>query len=88
MDLIFIDGGHSEETVGSDWANCEPLMHDQTIVYFDDYPRWGIGPVVDAIDRDRYDVTITKEFDEFPDVFSGKSELVRFHLARVCKRLR
>jgi predicted O-methyltransferase YrrM len=88
MDFIFIDGGHSEETVASDWANCQALMHQRSVVYFDDYPRWGVGPVVDAIDRDRYDVVITKEFDEFPDIFSNGDTLVPFHMARVTLRPR
>jgi glycosyltransferase involved in cell wall biosynthesis/predicted O-methyltransferase YrrM len=37
MDLIFIDGGHSIETIRSDWANCQQFIKDDTIVYFDDY---------------------------------------------------
>ena len=37
MDLIYIDGGHTIETTRSDWQNSIPLMHDGTVVYFDDY---------------------------------------------------
>ena len=73
MDLIFIDGGHSEETVAFDWKNAQRLMHDNTVVYFDDYPNWGVGPVVDSIKG--FDVSIQPEYD----VFGGKP----FHLARV-----
>lgn len=79
MDFIFIDGGHSEETVASDWEHCRKLMHDRTIVYFDDYPNWGIGPVVRAIEASgQYDVQITSEFDVFGER--------KFHLARVAVR--
>lgn len=37
QDFIFIDGGHSIETVRSDWSYVRSLMHDSTIVMFDDY---------------------------------------------------
>lgn len=36
-DFIFIDGGHSLETISSDWSNCQRLMNDDTVVVFDDY---------------------------------------------------
>jgi hypothetical protein len=65
MDLIFIDGGHSYETVLSDWTSVEPLISDTTSVFFDDYPNFGIGPVVDQIDRSAWDVTIFPTVDRF-----------------------
>ncbi len=37
MDLIFIDGGHSVETIRGDWANAKKLMKENTVVVFDDY---------------------------------------------------
>ncbi len=37
MDLIFIDGGHSLETIASDWDAVKQLMDKDTIVLFDDY---------------------------------------------------
>jgi hypothetical protein len=37
IDFVFIDGGHSLETVRSDWNNIKRLMHRGTIVLFDDY---------------------------------------------------
>lgn len=89
MDLIFIDGGHSDETVTSDWKHCRKLMHDRTIVYFDDYPNWGIGPVVDAIDRQEYDVAIMAEYDEFtvnPEFANDGLTTRKFQLARVARR--
>lgn len=56
MDLIYIDGGKSYETVKSDWENCKKLMHDETVVVFDDYGvPIGITKVVDEIGSD-YDV--------------------------------
>lgn len=63
MDFIFMDGGHSYETVKSDWECSERLMHPRTIVVFDDvfnkiYP--GPTKVVNAIDRKKYKVEILK----------------------------
>lgn len=66
MDFIFIDGGHSYETVLSDWESVEPMIGEKTTVFFDDYPNFGIGPVVDAIDRTKWDVTICPTVDRFP----------------------
>lgn len=67
MDFVFLDGGHSVATIASDWAAVEQVMHDQTVVIFDDY--WvektdeGAKTVVDQIDRDKYEVTILKPQD-------------------------
>lgn len=50
MDLIYIDGGHSLETVASDWAAASKLAAPGTIVLFDDYydncDEFGCGPLV------------------------------------------
>lgn len=37
MDLIYIDGGHTVETIRNDWQYSSMLMHKDTIAYFDDY---------------------------------------------------
>lgn len=66
MDLIFIDGGHSYETVLSDWNSVEPMVGPDTSVFFDDYPNFGIGKVVDGIDRNVWDVTVFPTVDRFP----------------------
>lgn len=68
MDLIFIDGGHSYETVSSDWHYCQHLMHAGTVVFLDDYwsrPDAGIDRVVAAIDRERYEVEVLDPEDKF-----------------------
>lgn len=76
MDFIFIDGGHSRETIQNDWDTCAQLMHERTIVIFDDY--WpnntedGAKPIVDAIDRAQYDVTILPITDTFDNPTFGK----------------
>ena len=58
MDLIFIDGGHSHETVKSDWENSRALMHDKTAVFFHNYDFAGVKKLVDSISRDEYLVEI------------------------------
>jgi len=37
MDLIYIDGGHSPETIRSDWNNVKRFIKPSTVVFFDDY---------------------------------------------------
>jgi predicted O-methyltransferase YrrM len=37
QDLIFLDGGHSLETIDSDWAALQPVISHQTTVLLDDY---------------------------------------------------
>ena len=69
MDFIFIDGGHSLETVRNDWNHASRLMHSGTIIIFDDY--WpekldgGAKPIVDIIDHSIYEVKILPKFDVF-----------------------
>lgn len=58
MDLIFIDGGHSYETVRSDWENSKSLMYDETAVFFHNYNFSGVKRVVDNISREEYVVKI------------------------------
>jgi len=69
MDLVFIDGGHRVETVASDWKFAQTLMHDKTIVVFDDVFEElsfiGAKITVDAIDRSKYDVKISNEVDDY-----------------------
>ena len=90
MDLVFIDGGHSQETVASDWINVQGLLHAGSVVVFDDYPNWGIGPVVDIIDREKWDVKIMPIEDVFSVnwrfVSESSSEKMGFQFARVQPR--
>jgi predicted O-methyltransferase YrrM len=68
MDLIFIDGGHSYETVSNDWEHCRRLMHGSTVVLLDDYwdePDAGTDRVVREIDESRYDVKVLDPEDTF-----------------------
>lgn len=49
MDIIYIDGCHAYPWVRSDWENVRKLMHDKTVVVFDDYPGDGVRRVIDEM---------------------------------------
>lgn len=61
MDFVFIDGGHSLETVQSDWDCVRKILKRGSVVCFDDY--WdslecGCRKTVDAIDPKKYSVIV------------------------------
>lgn len=70
-DLVFIDGGHSYDTVATDWANAQRLLAPGGIVFFDDYTNedpvvhegFGVTRLVDGIDRDRWRVKLLHPVD-------------------------
>ena len=73
FDLIHIDGGHSFETVQSDWKNTMELIDSSTVVFFDDYTNhrgitkggFGVNKVVDRIDSSKFQVKVSKNRDYF-----------------------
>lgn len=75
MDFIFIDGGHSLETIASDWYWASQLMNSKTAVVFDDY--WlgrtdaGSKVMVDSINRSKYSVAIWPLVDRFSKINSS-----------------
>ena len=71
MDFIFIDGGHSLETITSDWKYCSKLLHAKTVVMFDDYypdrTDAGAKPLIDRLVPDsRYAVKIIQPPIKYP----------------------
>lgn len=73
IDFVFVDGGHSVETIASDWAFVRRMMSPRTVVIFDDYymnsptqvPGVGCQSLVDGLDRAEYDVRLQKSEDRF-----------------------
>ena len=68
MNLIFIDGGHSLETIASDWEHVRHLMDADTIVLFDDYytnrTDYGCKTLIDQLIVDKqYRVVLLEPAD-------------------------
>mgnify|MGYP001564780356 CR=1 FL=1 len=73
MDFIYIDGGHSYETIATDWHYAEKLMGPKTVVIFDDY--WpdgykgdkinGCNRIIEALDRKKFIVELLPVYDQF-----------------------
>ena len=85
FDVAFLDGGHSYETVRSDWLALIPLFHSGSVVFFDDYIvgraadalGCGVAKVVDEIDRSQYRVKLLHPIDTAvmnrpPGIFSTR----------------
>jgi hypothetical protein len=89
-DFIFIDGGHSEETIKSDWNNVREIIGDKTIVMFDDYyidkksemTGFGCNALVDNLDRQIYDVDILEPMD----IFNKDWGTLKIKMVKVCKK--
>lgn len=80
MDLIFIDGGHTFETIQNDWNRARQLMHDKTVIVFDDYwtgpalthPIYRVGGCKPLIDNLKgYQVEILEPTDKFPHLWAN-----------------
>ena len=68
MDIIFIDGGHSTETIAADWENVQPLVAEKTVIFFDDFWNYGEGgcnQVVAEIARTGHSVKVLDPPDRF-----------------------
>jgi hypothetical protein len=89
-DLFFIDGGHSVETIRSDWSAIARALRPEATVIFDDYymndasevPGLGCQTIVDALDRTKYEVTLLDPVDEFPKEWG----VLKVRFAQVRKR--
>jgi len=87
-ELVFIDGGHAVETIGSDWENVRRLMTRRTIVVFDDYyvdrpdliEKFGCNKIVDSLGTE-FDV----EFPDRIDAFERENGLFKIRMAKVTK---
>lgn len=85
MDVIFIDGGHSDETVASDWSCAREVMGPKTVVIFDDYWNYkegGSNATVKGIDRELFDVTLLEPVDEYQRPYGS----LRTQFAKVTRR--
>ena len=72
-DLIYIDGGHSLDTVAADWENAKNMMTPESVVIFDDYfdeiPWIGCKVLIDGLNRHIYDVKLGYCVDDYSHPF-------------------
>jgi hypothetical protein len=73
--LIFIDGGHSQETMLNDWLFAKHYMHqinNEVFVFFDEYNyfydtnrtrQWACQFIVEDLDDKTYSVEISPDED-------------------------
>lgn len=82
MSLIFVDGGHSLETIESDWNSIRGLIGPETIVLFDDYYEnrsdFGCKPLIQGLRG--YTVELLDPVDHIP-----QNDL-RIRMARVMQQ--
>lgn len=86
MDFVFIDGGHSIETVQSDWKYAQMVMSEETVVVFDDYRNRddvGCKRVVEGIDKTKFEVKILPIQDKFKEEWG----ILRVNFVQVKKRV-
>jgi hypothetical protein len=89
-DLVFVDGGHSIETIAADWSAVRSAMGPGTTVIFDDYypdpapelAGLGCQGMIDQLDRSTYDVEVLEPTDTFEQPWG----LLRIRMARVALR--
>lgn len=69
IDLAFIDGGHSDETVRSDFGAVLPCLSPGASIMLDDYwnypPGGGCNALVDGLDRSAFGVEMLEPVDRF-----------------------
>lgn len=78
IDFIFIDGGHAVDTIRSDWQSLLHFMHEETVVFFDDYyvdcphltQAFGCNRVISELDLHRFQWRMLDDVDNF--VHEGK----------------
>ena len=73
-DLVYIDGGHSLETVAFDWSQIKTIIGKGTIVIFDDYitpdQKWGCNKVIKNLDTTLYNIDILPVIDNIDNKFN------------------
>jgi predicted O-methyltransferase YrrM len=81
MDLVYIDGGHSIDTIENDWKYCKEVLSYGGVAFFDDYfpemPFIGCKVTVDKIDRIEFIVEVLPTITNFQQAWGiQKAQLV------------
>jgi hypothetical protein len=74
--FIFIDGGHSIETIGNDWDNCSRLVDANGVIFMDDFygntelaKSFGCNQLLERLESDpRWKVDVLPATDTFEDI--------------------
>lgn len=90
VDFVLIDGGHSIETIRSDWNNVKDLMGQKTVVIFDDYYTnteievEGVGcqTLIDSLNANDYEVQILEPMDSFAKEWG----VLKINMVKVVKK--
>lgn len=73
VDFIFIDGGHSLETIESDWRNLQKFITIKTVIILDDYypndNSKGCRKLVHGLSLDKWNIEWLEPVDEFENNF-------------------
>lgn len=79
VDFVWIDGGHSLETIASDWANVKRVLTPDAEVYFDDY--FTGGPDIEKVGCNKLVATLKHEIlpQKDPVVNGGWTQIVRVY---------
>lgn len=71
IDFVWLDGGHSLETINSDWENIQHCIHKDTVILLDDYyqdsavaENYGCRQLIKSLDKQRWDIDILPESDD------------------------
>lgn len=72
MDLVFLDGGHSLNTIANDWVAVTHVMSANTFVVFDDYylnrVDFGCQSLIETLRKQGdYEIKLLDPIDHFPE---------------------
>lgn len=82
IDLAFIDGGHSDETVRADFENVLKVLKPRGSIMLDDFWNYpgggGCNALVRSLDTSRFEVSILPPIDSFAKPYGTlKTQMVR-----------
>ena len=90
LDFIFLDGGHSYETIISDWNIVKTLMDKKTTVIFDDFysnyepeiSGLGCQDLIRNLDTNTYDIQILDPMNRYVKEWG----ILKINLVKVTKK--
>lgn len=90
FDFIYLDGGHSLETVASDWQAVEQLMDDNSVVAFDDYylndDTRGCKKLIDGLNSDRFKKHFFSCIEQIPPELAESLDPLFITMVAVARR--